>query len=858
MHYLTVGVLAHVDAGKTTLTEALLYTAGAIRKPGRVDSRDTVLDSDEIERKRGITIVAKQAILPLGNMQITLLDTPGHVDFAPQTQRAIAVMDYAVLVISASEGVQSHTLTLWNLLQKSKVPTFVFLNKEDLMLKDKAELMAQLKAQCAENCIDFSDINTNEDISGETAEQLALCDENLMHTYLQSGKIAKEDVASAVKMRNIFPCYFGSALKFSKIQEFLEGLQAFIKPSVFDANFGAYVYKINQDESGVRLTHMKITGGSLQVKSKLSNEENAQKINELRLYSGAKYESIQCASAGMICAVAGLLNTKIGQCYGSCAPLSENAIKPVFAYKAVFASDIPTAKAFEALKELEQEEPALSVMHSELTNEITIRVMGEVGLEILQTRLKQRFNMQVSFESGKIIYKETIKKTVYGVGHFEPLRHYAEVYLKLEPLKQGSGLVFEAGNLKSAQDMRYMQLILTHLREKEHVGALTGSGLTDVKITVVDLIAHLKHTQGGDFRQATYRAVRQALRTAQSEGNAVLLEPYYAYKLQIPTQHTGRAMTDLQRMNASVSTPLNVNDSTILTGLVPVDGSQEYFASVAAYTKGLGKFTCAFHSYAPCNNAQNIIESIAYDADADLSNTADSVFCTHGAGYTVEWHEAQNFMHIERKKQNANIDYSDVKVVRQSGKAASDKELLEIYERTYGKIKQKHAFETKPVQKQNEDGKSKKVYVKNANMQQYLLVDGYNIIHAWDITKNLAKISLESARKYLIERLSNYKGVHNVEIIVVFDAYKVKNGVQTSEIIGNINVVYTKEAETADMYIEKTTKKMAKTNIIRVASSDALEQMIILGHGALRMSAQMLLSEIENTEKAISEFTTQL
>ncbi len=858
MHYLTIGVLAHVDAGKTTLSEALLYTAGAIRKAGRVDSRDTVLDSDEIERKRGITIVAKQAILPLDDMQITLLDTPGHVDFVAQTQRAIAVMDYAVLVISASEGVQSHTLTLWNLLQKSKVPTFVFFNKVDLMSESTQKLLLELKAQCSENCVDFTNVNISEDISGDIAEQLALCDENLMNDFLHSGKISKENIARAINERNIFPCYFGSALKFNKIEQFLGGLRAFVKPPVFDADFGAYVYKINNDENGVRLTHLKITGGSLQVKQQLSNEENAQKINELRLYTGAKYEVVKCASAGMICAVTGLTHTRIGQGFGSFVPCKANAIEPVFTYKVVYQNDIPSAKVFEAFKELEQEEPDLHVEYSDITQEITISVMGEVGLEVLQTRLKQRFNMNISFESGKIIYKETISKPVFGVGHFEPLRHYAEVYLKLEPLKQGTGIVLEEGELKSAQDMRYMQLILTHLREKEHIGALTGSAITDIKITVVGLIAHLKHTQGGDFRQATYRAVRQALRTAQSENKAVLLEPYYAYKLQIPTQHTGKAMTDLQRMNASISAPLNLNDTTILTGLVPVSGAGEYFANVAAYTKGLGKFTCVFHSYAQCKNAQDIIQSIAYDADADLSNTADSVFCTHGAGYTVPWQEAQNYMHIERRRQNAHIDYENIKVVKQSGKPASDKELLQIYERTYGPIKQRNNFETKPAKKNNEDKESKKTYVKNISEEQYLLVDGYNIIFAWDVTKKMAQESLESARKYLIDRLCNYKGLSKAEIIVVFDAYKVKNGVETSERVNNINVVYTKEAETADMYIEKITKKIAKTSMVRVASSDALEQMIILGHGALRMSAQMLLSEIENTEKMISEFTIKV
>ncbi len=853
-----MGVLAHVDAGKTTLTEAMLYASGALRKAGRVDHRDTLLDSDEIERKRGITILAKQAVMPLGDMQLTLLDTPGHVDFVAETQRAMPVMDYAVLVISATDGVQSHTLTLWQLLLRHKIPTFVFVNKIDLLNDDKTSILAELQNQCSENCIDFALLKSNE-IEGDLAEQIALCDEELMQVYLDKGKLTKENVAAAIKRRSIFPCYFGSALKQEGVKQFLQGMQEYIKTPVFDVEFGAYVYKITQDENNVKLVHLKITGGEIAVKSTVEYDEednntSSEKINELRIYSGPKYTPVQKVCAGMLCCATGLAKADIGDCFGSAKMQNtKNSIEPVFAYKAVFDSSLPVQKVYAYFKELEKEDPSLNIKYNELTREITVKIMGEVQLEVLQTRLKQRFDLDVTWKSGKIIYKETILKTTYGTGHFEPLRHYAEVLLKLEPLKQGAGLVFETAPCKNAADARYQQLILTHLREKEHVGALIGAAITDIKITVMDLRAHLKHTQGGDFRQATYRALRNALRKAQSEGNAVLLEPFYAYKLQTPMQFTGRAMTDLQNMNATVSAPNNIDDTAVLQGFLPIDGCLEYSQEVARYTKGLGKFTCAFSGYEKCARQEEIVNNSNYNADADIENTADSVFCTHGSGYTVPWNEVEEHMHIEFKKKNE--DNFEVKIVKQEYKHASDKELLEIYERTYGKVKQREHSALKPVKKDNAENKKLVVYNQGAKKDDYLLVDGYNIIHSWDETKELAKNNLESARKNLIDRLCNYKGVTKAEIIVVFDAYKVKNGIGENERVNNINVVYTKEAETADMYIEKVTQNMAKTHNIRVATSDALEQMIILGHGALRMSAKMLLEEIENAEKFVGDYT---
>ncbi len=859
LHYLTIGVLAHVDAGKTTLSEALLYTAGALRKAGRVDLRNTLLDNDEIERTRGITIVAKQAVFTQGDIQFTLLDTPGHVDFAAETERAIPVMDYAILVLSASEGVQSHTITLWKMLQQNNVPTFVFFNKTDLASKSKQELIGEFQTHCAPQCVDFTCAENYTAFTGNLAEELALCDEILMNDFLKNNAISKENVINAIMQCALVPCFFGSALKFNGISEFLNGFTNLVKPVLYSQKFGAYVYKINSDETGARLTHLKITGGNVAVKGLLKTEQHDEKINELRLYSGAKYKTLSHAAAGMLCVATGLSHTKIGDCFGESIIQNNAKTQAVFTYKVVYSSNIPKAKMFADFKQLEEEEPALQVNYSELTGEIKVGVMGEVGLEILQTRIKQRFGHIVSFESPKIIYKETISKTTLGVGHFEPLRHYAEVYLKLQPLKQGAGLVFDTAPCKNAQDIRYMQLILTHLREKEHIGALIGAGIADIKITVLELRAHLKHTQGGDFRQATYRAVRCALRKAHSEADAVLLEPHYNYKLQIPIAQTGKAMADLQRMNATVSPPENIGENAILTGNVAVSECFEYAAEVVRYTKGLGKFTCTFAGYAPCKKQQEIVQNTAYNADADIENTADSVFCTHGAGYTVPWQEAENHMHIERQKLNNNQDYSNIKTVKQQSINASEKELMQIYERTYGQIKKREYTAPKLVKAQSEsENKNKKtIYSNAADKQHFLLVDGYNIIYSWEVTKALANENLQSARKYLIDRLCNYRGVTNAHIILVFDAYRVKNGQGANETVNNINVVYTKEAETADMYIEKVTNKIAKQHIVRVATSDALEQIIILGHGALRMSAKMLLEEIENVEKNIGKLITK-
>lgn len=833
MKKIVVGILAHVDAGKTTLSEGLLYLSGTIRKLGRVDTRDTFLDTDEIERDRGITVFSKQAVLSLDNTEITLLDTPGHVDFAAEAERTLSVLDYAILVISATDGVQSHTKTLWEMLKSHDIPTFIFVNKLDLLNADKNKVIEELKKELSDEIVDFCDEDRD-----ALCENIAVCDEHIMSTYLESGKIDKDSVTTSVKSRKIFPVFSGSALKMEGVESFLKAIAELTAQNQSLSEFGAKVFKISTDERGQRLTFMKITGGILKVKEII----DAEKVNEIRIYSGEKYKNVDSATSGVVCAVTGLTKTYAGQGLGIEENSAKLTMEPIFTYRVVLPEGIDAAVAVEKLKMLEQEETQLNVTWNEQLKEIQIKLMGEIQLEILKHRIKSRFDLDVEFCQGRIVYKETIKGSSYGVGHYEPLRHYAEVHLLIEALPEGSGVQFATDCSEDILDKNWQRLIMTHLMEKKHIGVLTGSCVTDIKITLKAGRAHQKHTEGGDFRQATYRAVRNALRHADN----VMLEPYYEFCLEIPKDNVGRAMTDLDQMGAEFSLPHTRGDMTKITGRVAAVSIRDYHKEIISYTHGLGKLSVKFDGYGVCRNPAPVIEEIGYDVDADIENTADSVFCDHGAGFLVPWNEVKNYMHIESaiKQKKETV----LTTQRQSSVAATDTELLRIFEKTYGKVETKipqKAMNTKKEIK-TQEYKYRKKYEK-----EYLLVDGYNIIFAWDELKTLTEESLESARGALIERLKSYGAFCDVEIIVVFDAYKVKGNVGEIERNGNITVVYTKEAQTADAYIEKAAKELSKNYKVTVATSDNLEQMIVFGSGAYRMSARNFKEEVERKEEDI-------
>ena len=835
MKKIVVGILAHVDAGKTTLSEGLLFTSGEIRKLGRVDSRDTFLDTDEVERARGITVFSKQATLTVNDTEITLLDTPGHTDFAAEAERTLSVLDYAILVISATDGVQSHTKTLWEMLSSHRIPTFIFLNKLDLQNADKNRVIQELKAELSDGIVDFCDYEQE-----SLCENIAVCDEEIMHTYLESGEIDKMAVGETIRARKIYPCFSGSALKMEGVESFLKALDVLSVQKQPPSEFGAKVFKIATDERGQRLTFMKITGAGLKVKDLIDGE----KVNEIRIYSGEKYKGADYVSAGTVCAVTGLSKTFAGQGIG----IEENAAhltaQPIFTYRVVLPQGVDAAVAVAKLRELEQEETQLNVTWNEQLAEIQIKLMGEIQLEVLKHRIKSRFEMDVEFCEGRIVYKETIKSNSYGVGHYEPLRHYAEVHLLLEPLPQGSGMHFTTDCSEDILDKNWQRLILTHLMEKNHAGVLTGSDITDIKITLKTGKAHNKHTEGGDFRQATYRAVRQALRKAES----VLLEPYYEFSLEVPKENVGRAMTDLDQMGATISLPQTRGEFTKVTGTVSANAIRNYHREIISYTHGLGKLSVKFNGYGVCQNAQKVIEEIGYNADSDIENTADSVFCDHGAGFLVPWYEVDDYKHLDSaikpKKQ-----IQEVGVAKQLSVASTDAELLRIFEKTYGKVETK--IPQKVMRKKEEiperyRGKKSRAYDK-----EYLLIDGYNIIFAWDDLKALAGENLESARVALIERMKQYRAFCDVEVIIVFDAYKVKGNVGEIERVGNLSVVYTKEAQTADAYIEKTARELSKNYKVTVATSDSLEQLIVFGGGAYRMSARAFLQQVEATEERI-------
>ncbi len=852
MNKLVIGILAHVDSGKTTLTEAMLYTSGALRSLGRVDHGDAFLDTNEIERERGITIFSKQAILRYGDTEFTLLDTPGHVDFSTETERVLSVLDYAVLVVSGTDGVQNHTETLWRLLERYDVPVFIFVNKMDLP-SDKDAVMSELKYRFGDGCVDF----TNGIETDEALDELSMCDETLMNSYLESGSLKAGDVRNAIARRAVFPCYFGSALKMTGVKEFMDGFSFYTRRVIYDDIFGAQVFKITED-GGTRLTHIKITGGTLRARDELTGSgknEWREKVNQIRVYSGEKYTAVDTAEAGTVCAVTGLTETYPGEGIGNRPDAKRAVLESVLTYKMELPDGVDEHTAITELHRLTEEDPQLKIIWNEQLREIHVNVMGEVQLEVLTRVIRDRFGFDVTFTQGSIAYKETVAAPSVGVGHYEPLRHYAEVQLLLEPSERGSGLTFDTVCPTDELDRNWQRLILTHLREKEHIGVLTGSPVTDMKITLVTGRAHIKHTEGGDFRQATYRAVRQGLRMAQS----VLLEPYYEFRLEVPTESVGRAMTDIQNMGGSFNAPETRGETALITGSAPVAGMRGYARDVAAYTGGRGRLNCILSGYEPCGNADEVITQIGYDADSDLENSADSVFCSHGAGYVVPWDEVYGHAHTELMSlsdDEAEEETPDEKAERYVREAASDTELMRIFERTYGQITRR-TEQTQTVR--TAAPKEKKFKARPMPKgPEYLLVDGYNIIFAWDELRELAKVSLETARDRLIDILCNYKGYSRCEVILVFDAYKVKGNTGSVEKVNNINVVYTKEAETADMYIEKVTRELGKKHRVRVATSDSLEQIIIFSGGAVRVSANEFLKEVKDAEKEILKIISQM
>ena len=854
MRRVCIGVTAHVDAGKTTLSEALLYRGGQLRRLGRVDHQDAFLDTDAMERERGITIFSKQAVLPLEEVEITLLDTPGHVDFSSEMERTLQVLDCAILVISGTDGIQSHTRTLWRLLERYEVPTFLFIPKMDLSGSARAALLSDLRRRLSDGCVDFG-------AAPEALwEEAAMCSEEAMALYLDSGTLPDETLRDLIASRRLFPCFFGSALKLQGVDELLDGLVRFAPRPVWPETFGARVYKIARDPQGARLTYLKVTGGTLRVKAPLTNRREGvteekvweEKVDQIRIYSGAKFQTVEEAPAGTVCAVTGLSQTFPGQGLGSEQGATVPLLEPVLTYQVLLPQGCDPHTALGKLRLLEEEDPQLHVVWNEQLREIHVQLMGQVQLEILSRMLLERFGLAVSFGPGSIVYRETIAGPVEGVGHFEPLRHYAEVHLLLEPGEPGSGLVFASACPEDQLDRNWQRLVLTHLEEREHPGVLTGSPITDMKITLVAGRAHVKHTEGGDFRQATYRAVRQGLMQAQS----ILLEPWYDFRLELPTACVGRALSDLQRMNGQTDPPESQGEETVLTGSVPVSALGDYSAEVAAYTRGQGRLHCSFRGYAPCHDQEAVVEALGYDPERDTDNPADSVFCSHGAGVVVKWDQVREHMHVDSGLRLDTPDQEEERpaerstVSAYSGSIEQNKELQAIFERTYGPVKRRE-FVPRP-EPRAESGEKRTIQPREGG-PEYLLVDGYNIIFAWDELKAVARDNLDAARKLLCDLLSNYQGFRKCEVIAVFDAYKVKGGQGSVEKYHNIHVVYTKEAETADAYIERTTYEIGRKHRVKVATSDGPEQLIILGHGALRLSATAFHDEVERVQGQIAE-----
>ncbi len=837
---ITIGIVAHVDSGKTTLSEAMLYNSGKIRRLGRVDHKDSYLDNNEIERDRGITVFSKQAVFEHEDTIFTLLDTPGHADFGAEAERTLSVLDYAVLVISAPEGVQSHTRTLWQLLERYSVPTFVFINKTDISPYEKDELMDMIKDKLSENVMDFS---LGTDI--EHSEDIAMCSEEMMEELL-SGCISHESLCRAIKSRKLFPTVFGSALKNSGVEDIMHTLSYYTTFTQGTQDFGAKVFKISYDDKGARLTHLKVTSGSLKVKSVIDCSGESEKINEIRIYSGTKYEMISEAYAGCVCAVTGLENSAVGRNLGCEKDSLSLMLEPVFNYTVKILSPVNDAEAFEAFRKLSQEETKLSVSWNEASKQISVRLMGEIQTEVLTRVVEERFGFKVEFERASVIYKETIADTVEGVGHYEPLRHYAEVHLILSPGKRGSGITFQSKCREDELATNWQRLILTHLAEKTHIGVLTGSPITDICITLASGKAHLKHTDGGDFRQATYRAVRHGLKNAKS----VLLEPWYDAIIEIPSDNVGRVLNDISNMGGSFSPPETHGEMCIINASAPVSKIQFYQSEILSFTKGMGSMSCSLKGYMPCQNEEEVIEKIGYDSDADVENTADSVFCSHGSACIVKWNEVYDNMHLESAlKAKTEEEFTPITRTKNfDARLISQDEIDRIFEMTFGKA-------DKP--KQTVKNRTGDVKYKGKPVQfneEYILVDGYNIIFAWDELKKLANKDINLARETLITRLVNYNAIKDVNLAIVFDAYKVKGGLGEVEKVNGISVIYTKEAETADSYIEKASHTLAKDYNVKVATSDSLEQIIIMGAGAMRISAKDFEKEVSLVEESIKKY----
>lgn len=861
--HICVGLLAHVDAGKTTLSEGILYHTGKIRKLGRVDHKDAYLDTYDLERERGITIFSKQAEVKLGELGITLLDTPGHVDFSAEMERTLQVLDYAILLINGADGVQGHTMTLWRLLSRYQIPTFLFVNKMDQEGTDKEKLLGELKKRLSDNCVEFG----GDQDPIEFAENISMCDEEALEKFLETEEISDTDISRLIRERKVFPCYFGSALKMTGVEEFLQGLETYCEMPEYAEKFGAKVFKIARDEQGNRLTYMKITGGTLKVKELLTDTEKADQI---RIYSGTKFELAKEVSCGMVCAVTGLSQTHPGQGFGIEIDSEMPVLEPVLNYRIMLPPECDVHQMLKKLKELEEEEPELHIVWNEQLGEIHAMLMGEVQIEILKHMIWERFHVAVEFGTGNIVYKETIAEPVEGVGHFEPLRHYAEVHLLLEPGEPGSGLQFFTACSEDVLDRNWQRLILTHLEEREHPGVLTGSPITDMQITLLTGRAHLKHTEGGDFRQATYRAVRQGLKKAKS----VLLEPYYEFRLEVPGEMIGRAMTDIQKMQGTFQPPESDEDEMmILKGSAPVSQMRDYQTQVTSYTKGRGRLFCALKGYAPCQGQEEIVEAIGYDSERDLENPTGSVFCAHGAGFVVPWYEVEDYMHLEGMQgiedaedaMSENLDAQNTYIPPRNvgvGSYEDEEELKAIFERTFGSSKKekelprKRTFSAKTSRydaswESYRGGNVSRSAKKKGT--EYLLVDGYNIIYAWEDLRELADADLHAAQTKLMDILSNYQGFKKCTLILVFDAYKVEGHAEEVVTYHNIHVVYTKEAETADQYIEKTVHRIGRDHEVTVATSDGLEQIIIMGQGANRLSAKGLRDEIHATQQQIQQ-----
>lgn len=880
MKNLVIGILAHVDAGKTTLSESMLYLSGNIRKLGRVDHGNAFLDTYALEKDRGITIFSKQAVfeLPVSDaakegVRVTLLDTPGHVDFSAEMERTLQVLDYAILVISGANGVQGHTRTLWNLLKRYQVPVFLFVNKMDQNGTDRVKLMEELKRVLDDGCTAFD----TADDSDEFWENAAMCEEEALSEYLEHGTLSEDTLLRLVAERKVFPCYFGSALKVEGVKEFLDGLAKYTRvENSSEQSFRAKVYKISRDAQGNRLTHMKVTGGVLKVKDVLSNSPDKaarweEKVNQIRIYSGEKFDAVQEVTAGAVCAVTGLTHTYPGEGLGQENESEAPILEPVLNYRILLPESCDVHTMLRNLRQLEEEDPMLRIVWNEELGEIHAQLMGEVQIEILQSLIKERFGVDVAFGTGNIVYKETIQDVVEGVGHFEPLRHYAEVHLILEPGERGSGLILDTDCSTDELDLNWQRLILTHLSEKVHRGVLTGAEVTDLKITLVAGRAHLKHTEGGDFRQSTYRAVRQGLMQAKS----ILLEPYYDFRLEIPPESVGRALTDIQKMYGDFKPPKTEGEMAVITGSAPVAAMRDYQMEVTGYTRGQGRIYCTFKGYEPCHNMEEVVEESGYDPERDLENPTGSVFCAHGAGFNVPWNEVLDHMHIDRqlekflaKKNGGNFSRMDMEKGQEkmpgkpAGNAAvrtgaerfarnvkEDQELEEIFIRTYGKIERKGQKAPKTVSA----APVKKVKKKEEPVQEYLLVDGYNVIFAWEELKELAKINIESARGRLMDILSNYQGFKKCIVILVFDAYKVEGFNLEIQKYHNIHVVYTKEAETADQYIEKVVHEIGRRYHVTVVTSDGVEQVITLGQGGTIVSSREFQEEVEIVNRQIME-----